>query len=1026
MNLELLSQKRIKWVQANKENNFEEGIKRLLTDLYPDNAHFIYELLQNAEDPQASTVRFTLNEQALEFEHNGKRLFDLKDVESITSIGNSTKRDDPTSIGKFGVGFKAVFAYTDAPEIHSGDFHFRIRDLVVPETNGVPRPNLGDRLTRFVFPFTHPTKKSNQAAAEVERAMRALGDNTLLFLSHIRTIEYLLPDGSVGSLERIDHDNGHIEIRSRHPGSSSDSISHWLRFERDAEVTDDDGTTKSCRVAIAYAMVEGAGSKQSGNWRVVPLDQGEVSIYFPAEKEVSKLRFHIHAPFASTVARDSVRDCAANLQLRDHISDLVIESMFSIRDAGLLTVNFLAVLPNTDDNLSRFYEPIRTKLIKAFREDALTPTKSRIHAPAMNLLRGPQKISNVLGDADLVELLDYEEPVWAANPSQQNQREDKFLGDLDIDEWGWQELADIFSSWNNHIAENLASWIPQKDDTWVMRFYALLGEARDQQEEFLDIPEHPIIRVQHDDHTAHVSPEDAFLLQEDNQALPKDIKLVKPSVYKQGKSESQKKYALSFLEYIGVRTYDERAIIELTLDGYSDASIPAPKSHYKDLRTFIDFWKSHPSDTELFKEHDFLLGRSVNGNLLWCGPSELFLDSPYLETGLAIFQKFNRKRRLWDGYQDKLKEGSREDFIKFAEAIGVITRLPIERVPCLQNLNWDYLRSAPGWRATSPINRDFTIRGLSQVLQNPTLAISKLIWMTMCNLPRHPNYLEATYQINQSGGPRQTESQLVQALRQQPWVPQLNGTFVRPSEADRDLLPEGFTFDAGWAWIKAVEFGVEANKRTIEHQKKQAVARDLGFRSIEEIEKLKRAIEAGFSPDQYLEEVARRNHVAQPEESVPNPERRRRGVLERSDNAPSKESVTRERSILPGVRQETVEAKAYLRAKYKNADGQLICQCCLSEMPFKVGEHHYFEAVQCLRSLDHHYFENRLALCPTCAAMYQYARETDDEGIRKLLMESDANETVSFAEIPIKLAKRQFQLRFVGTHFFDLKTLLSR
>ena len=86
------------------------------------------------------------------------------------------------------------------------------------------------------------------------------------------------------------------------------------------------------------------------------------------------------------------------------------------------------------------------------------------------------------------------------------------------------------------------------------------------------------------------------------------------------------------------------------------------------------------------------------------------------------------------------------------------------------------------------------------------------------------------------------------------------------------------------------------------------------------------------------------------------------------------------------------------------------------------GEHHYFEAVQCLRSLDHHYFENRLALCPTCAAMYLYARETDDANIRKLIVESDRSETVSSAEIPIKLANRQFQLRFVGTHIFDLKS----
>ena len=43
-----LIEKRKKWIEVNRENDFEEGIKNLLTDLYPDSAHFVFELLQNA------------------------------------------------------------------------------------------------------------------------------------------------------------------------------------------------------------------------------------------------------------------------------------------------------------------------------------------------------------------------------------------------------------------------------------------------------------------------------------------------------------------------------------------------------------------------------------------------------------------------------------------------------------------------------------------------------------------------------------------------------------------------------------------------------------------------------------------------------------------------------------------------------------------------------------------------------------------------------------------------------------------
>jgi hypothetical protein len=120
---EALRRKRIRYVESARENDFEEGLKSLLSELYPDNAHFIYELLQNAEDAFATTVEFSLSEERLTVSHNGRRPFSIADIESITGIGKSTKKDDPTQIGKFGVGFKAVFAYTQ----RSGPVHTRSR-----------------------------------------------------------------------------------------------------------------------------------------------------------------------------------------------------------------------------------------------------------------------------------------------------------------------------------------------------------------------------------------------------------------------------------------------------------------------------------------------------------------------------------------------------------------------------------------------------------------------------------------------------------------------------------------------------------------------------------------------------------------------------------------------------------------------------------------------------------------------------------------------------------------------------------
>lgn len=49
------------------------GLKDLLSQFYPDKNHFIYELLQNAEDAGATSVRFKVLPEKLTFIHNGTR-----------------------------------------------------------------------------------------------------------------------------------------------------------------------------------------------------------------------------------------------------------------------------------------------------------------------------------------------------------------------------------------------------------------------------------------------------------------------------------------------------------------------------------------------------------------------------------------------------------------------------------------------------------------------------------------------------------------------------------------------------------------------------------------------------------------------------------------------------------------------------------------------------------------------------------------------------------------------------------------
>jgi hypothetical protein len=165
------------------------------------------------------------------------------------------------------------------------------------------RPPLEDRgdlngRTRFEFPFNNPKKPRDVAFKEVEQGLRNLGEATLLFLNNLQSISWKIGQSEAGTVLRIEQPDKHIEVLKQINGKTTAS-SHYLRFTQPIE-----GVTHATRlkVAIAFALEflpdvgqfkrEAPIAKQL---KISPA-QGQVAVFFPAEKETSGLRFHLHAP----------------------------------------------------------------------------------------------------------------------------------------------------------------------------------------------------------------------------------------------------------------------------------------------------------------------------------------------------------------------------------------------------------------------------------------------------------------------------------------------------------------------------------------------------------------------------------------------------------------------------------------------------------------------------------------------------------------------------------------------------------
>ncbi len=362
---------------------------RSIVEKYSDKAHFIYELIQNADDAGATLARFVLEKERLIFAHNGKRHFSISDpvsedidsqegrlgdINAITGIAFSNKKTQENKIGKFGVGFKAVFQYTSTPHIYDPRFRFKIERYIVPVVLENDFPDRKDYETLFVFPFDNKSIDPVDTYNDIEAKLNTL-KYPVLFLENLASINF-----TIGNITG--------EYRKRISKRYSFGSTAVERITLIKTIPDEEENTNlflfsrkkdGLRYSIGYFLDE--------EDNLIPVR--EPAFCYFTTKEDTGLNFLIHAPFLLTDSREGVRaGIKHNEDMVDLIADLSADSFMNlisiekIEGHKYITDHILDIIPVCEDDFAPLgdtsrisFKPIMRKILAAFSSQSILPSR---------------------------------------------------------------------------------------------------------------------------------------------------------------------------------------------------------------------------------------------------------------------------------------------------------------------------------------------------------------------------------------------------------------------------------------------------------------------------------------------------------------------------------------------------------------------------------------------------------------------------------------------------------------------------
>jgi hypothetical protein len=759
----------------------------LLADRYDDRTHFIFELLQNAEDALGRRgtwngqrkVTFTLEPGKLLLSHFGQP-FDEADVRGVCGIAESTK--GKLSIGRFGIGFKSVYTFTDRPEIHSGDDCFAIQDYVQP--TGANHIERQPDETLIVLPL-----KDGDATAqdEIVDGLKRLGPNALLFLRHIEEINWNVRAGVSGAYLRSSPDpldeNVHKITVIGQESDQPEVDQNWLVFHRDVFSPEGD---KVGRVEVAFALQP--VKDQPDTWTVAPVATSPLVVFFPTAVETN-LGFYVQGPYRTTPSRDNIpRHDSWNKHLVEETSELLVEALRWLRDRSMLDTTALRCLPLDREKFpdGSMFAPMFGAVRKALLEEPLLPRFDGGYVAASRArLARTQDLRELFSPQQVAHLFGGEVSAW-------------LTGDItpdrtpEIRQYVMRELGVTEVTPTTIVPRLSREFLEAQPDDWILQLYEFLNGQEAALRRRLDTV--PLVRLADGRHVVarEGGKPQAF--------LPSNIETGFPTVHR---SVCASQEARLFLISLGITAPDPvDDVIWNVLPKYQGNEVDVDDDQYaSDINRILTAFNTDSNTQKekllaVLRETSFLMVVDAGDGKGYVGkPGDSYLATDRLQ---QLFSGVSNVM-IVDGAYDCLRgEGVR----MLLEACGAVRYpRPIEAPEALTHIERQQLRREAGHEVTSGHNDqivDWVLQGFEELLgilpsfpPEQRAERARLLWESLGDLEerRGRGIFEGSYKWSHYGSYRKDfPAKFVRRLNEAAWVPDAEGDLQPPRLAIFDNL----------------------------------------------------------------------------------------------------------------------------------------------------------------------------------------------------------------------------------------------